>query len=185
MFHSELAPDKVNEWIALAGAALAGLTWVWRHTIKALLQWFWNALRAPQRIEEISQRLNLHETDVSTAIGLARATWDTLPGPVWQCDAVGLCVHVNRAYRELLGYQFCEVSGLQWKQVIYTPDKMDVYREWASAIQDRRPFDMRCRWVAKSGRVIPVHVHDSVLLTQAGTVAGRVAFVTVLEGGAS
>jgi PAS domain-containing protein len=140
---SEIKPDDWNQWIALGGAAIGIASWLWRRTVKAFAVWLWNGMKAPQRIEEIMARLECVQHDLHTAIGLARATWDSLPGPVWQSDALGMCVHVNLAYRELLGYQFTEVSGLQWKQVVYPEDKDLVYEEWESSVKDKRPFDLR------------------------------------------
>lgn len=177
---TEIKPDELNDWIALGSTAAAALAWLYRHTLKALALWLWNGIRAPQRIEQIMQRLDGMQHDLHTAIGLARATWDSLPTPVWQSDVLGLCVHVNIAYRELLGYQFSEVAGLQWKQVIYAPDKEMVYEEWHSAVLDKRPFDLRYRWISKEGAIIPIHAHASIIHDAAGNVAGWVAFVTVL-----
>lgn len=180
-FHlnTELKPDLWNDWIALGGAIVAGLVWLWRHTFKALWVWFRNGLKAPQRIEEITLCLERMSHDLTTAVGLARATWDSIPCPIWQSDTLGLCVHVNLSYRDTLGYQFSEVSGLQWKQVIHPADKEMVYEEWDSAVRDQRPFDLRYRWISKTGKVIPVHAHASVLHDANGKIAGWVAFVTV------
>lgn len=177
---SEIKPDELNDWIALGGAVVAAAVWIYRNTLKALALWLWNGIRAPQRIEQIFMRMDAMQHDLHTAIGLARATWDSLPSPVWQSDTLGLCVHVNLAYRELLGYQFSEVAGLQWKQVVYAPDKDMVYQEWQSAVTDKRPFDLRYRWISKDGVVIPIHAHASIIHDAAGNVTGWVGFVTVL-----
>ena len=181
--HSEIKPDvdEWNQWIALGGAALGIASWLWRHTVKAFAVWLWNGMKAPQRIEEIMVKLESIQHDLHTAIGLARATWDSLPGPVWQSDALGMCVHCNIAYRELLGYQFSEVSGLQWKQTIYQEDKDMVYEEWESAVRDKRPFDLHYRWITKAGKIIPIHTHASVIHDAKGVVSGWVAFVTILD----
>jgi len=177
---ANLAPDEYNDWIALGSAIAAGLAWLWRNTIKAFLGWLWNGIRAPQRIEEIIGRLEIMQHDIHSTIGRARATWDSLPNPVWESDALGLAVHCNIAYREVLGYQLSEISGLQWKQVIYPADKELVYEEWESAVRDKRPFDLRYRWISKSGKVIPVHAHASVITNAKNEVYGWVAFVTLL-----
>ena len=179
-FHAEVKPSDLNEWITLGGAVVAGVMWLWRNTIKALVIWSWNGLKAPQRIEEIMRNMTTMQHDLITTAGIARATWDSLPTPIWQSDALGLCVHCNLAYREVLGYQFSEISGLQWKQVIHASDKEMVYEEWESAVKDKRPFDLRYRWVSKHGKVIPIHAHASIIHDAKGSVAGWVAFVTIL-----
>jgi len=176
----EMDAGEINDWILLGGTLAAGLGWLYRKTLKAFLIWLWNGVRAPQRIEAILTRLDGMQHDLHTAIGLARATWDSLPCAVWQSDALGMCVHVNVAYREILGYQFTEVSGMQWKQVIYSADKDMVYEEWQSAVADKRPFDLRYRWISKTGKIIPVHAHASILRDATGTVTGWVAFVNVI-----
>jgi len=181
--HADIQPDKWNDWIALGGAIAAGLAWLWRNTIKAFLGWIWNGIRAPQRIEEILVRLDRMQHDLYSTIGMTRATWDSLPTPVWQSDSLGMCCHVNLTYREVLGYQLSEVIGLQWKQVIYPDDKEMVYEEWESAVKDKRPFDLRYRWISKAGKVIPVHAHASPIHNAKNEVNGWVAFVTLLPEG--
>lgn len=187
-----MEPGEVNDWISLGVAVGAGLAWFWRHSLGAFFKWLWNGIKAPQRIEEMqsamrAQQAEMHahleamRHDLHTAIGLARATWDTLPGPVWQSDNFGMCVHVNTAYREMLGFQFSEVSGMNWKQVIHPDDKERVYEEWASAVSDKRPFNMRYRWQSKWGEVIPVQAQASIILDGKGSISGWVGFVTDLR----
>ncbi len=176
-----IEPGEVNDWIALGVAIGAALAWFWRHSLGAFFKWLYNGMMAPQRIEELLARMDATAQDTHTAIGLARATWDTLSCAVWQSDSLGMCVHVNTTYREMLGFQFSEVSGDQWKQIIHPDDKHAVYEEWASAVMESRPFNMRYRWQTKDGEVIPIQAQASVLLNSHGKVSGWVGFVTDLR----
>ena len=183
-----LDPGEANDWIALGGAIAAGLVWFWRHSLGGFFKWIWNGIKAPQRIQEmkaenaeIRASLQSLRHDLHTAIGLARATWDTLSLAVWQSDSLGMCIHVNVMYREMLGFQLSELAGDQWKQSIHPDDKNAVYAEWSSAVKDHRPFNMCCRWLTKDGEVIPVHAQASVLLDSQGRVSGWVGFVTDLR----
>ena len=176
-----IEPGEVNDWIVLGGAIAAGCAWLWRKTIKAVILWLYNGFKAPQRIEELLARLDATNHDLHTAIGLARATWDTLSCAVWQSDNLGMCIHVNVMYREMLGFQLSELVGDQWKQTIHPDDKHAVYAEWSSAVHERRPFNMRYRWQTKDGEIIPVHAQASVLLDSQGRVSGWVGFVTDLR----
>ena len=183
-----LDPGEANDWIALGGAIAAGLVWFWRHSLGGFFKWIWNGIKAPQRIQEmktenaeIRASLQSLRHDLHTAIGLARATWDTLSLAVWQSDSLGMCIHVNVMYREMLGFQLSELAGDQWKQSIHPEDKHAVYAEWSSAVKDHRPFNMRYRWQTKDGEVIPVHAQASVLLDSQGRVSGWVGFVTDLR----
>lgn len=174
-------PGEWNDWIALGAAVVAFIAWCWRHSLGAFCKWVYSGLKAPQRIEELLARLDATAHDTHTAIGLARATWDTLSCAVWQSDNLGMCVHVNTTYREMLGFQFSELAGEQWKQTIHPEDKYSVYEEWSSAVRERRPFNMRYRWQTKDGEIIPVHAQASVLLDSKGKVSGWVGFVTDLR----
>lgn len=181
-------PGEMNDWIALGGAVAAFLLWLWRHSLGGFFKWLWNGIKAPQCIQEmkaenaeIRARLEALRHDLHTAIGLARATWDTLSLAVWQSDNFGMCIHVNVMYREMLGFQLSELAGDQWKQVIHPDDKIAVYAEWSSAVKEHRPFNMRYRWQTKDGEVIPVHAQASVLLDSKGRVSGWVGFVTDLR----
>jgi PAS domain S-box-containing protein len=176
-----LEPGEMNDWIALGGAVTAGILWLWRKTIKALLLWLYNGFKAPQRIAELQANMETMRHDLHTAIGLARATWDTLSLAVWQSDSLGMCIHVNVMYREMLGFQLSELAGDQWKQSIHPDDKLAVYAEWSSAVKEKRPFNMRYRWQTKDGEIIPVHAQASVLLDSQGRVSGWVGFVTDLR----
>lgn len=176
-----IEPGEVNDWISLGVAIGAALAWFWRHSLGAFFKWLYNGMMAPQRIEELLARMDATAQDTHTAIGLARATWDTLSCAVWQSDSLGMCVHVNTTYREMLGFQFSEVSGDQWKQIIHPDDKHAVYEEWASAVRESRPFNMRYRWQTKDGEVIPIQAQASVLLNSHGKVSGWVGFVTDLR----
>lgn len=171
----------MNDWIAFGGAVGAFFLWLWRKTIKAALLWLYNGFKAPQRIAELQANMEAVRHDLHTAIGLARATWDTLALAVWQSDSLGMCIHVNVMYREMLGFQLSELAGDQWKQTIHPEDKQAVYAEWSSAVKERRPFNMRYRWQTKEGEIIPVHAQASVLLDSHNHVSGWVGFVTDLR----
>jgi PAS domain S-box-containing protein len=183
-----LEPGEMNDWITLGGAIAAAIVWFWRHSLGVFFKWIWNGVKAPQRIAELKMenadiRANLEALrhDLHTAIGLARATWDTLSCAVWQSDSLGMCIHVNVMYREMLGFQLSELAGDQWKQAIHPDDKLAVYAEWSSAVKEHRPFNMRYRWQTKDGKIIPVHAQASVLLDSHGQVSGWVGFVTDLR----
>lgn len=183
-----LEPGEMNDWIALGGAIAAGFVWLWRKSLGAFFRWLWNGIKAPQRIAELKTenaaiRASLESLrhDLSTTTGLARSTWDGLTFAVWQSDSLGMCIHVNVMYREMLGFQLSELAGDQWKQSIHPEDKLAVYAEWSSAVKERRPFNMRYRWQTKEGEIIPVHAQASVLLDSQGRVSGWVGFVTDLR----
>lgn len=185
-------PGYWNDLIVLGGTVGAFLLWVWRHTALAALIWFYNCIKAPQRLAEMAEEMRLmqreHAEDMAlirhklhTAAARARVTWDCLPYAMWESDALGLCVHVNCCYREMLGYQFSEVSGTQWKQVIHPDFKAAVFAEWDSCVKDKRPFNMRYDWVSKHGERIPIHAQASPLLDADQQITGWVAFVTDLR----
>jgi len=175
-----LDPSEWHDWWTLGGAVGATAMWLYRRVLINVARWIVNWFKMPFRVDDLHRRMDSVSHDTSTAIGIAQATWDSLPFPIWRSDPLGMCVHVNTAYCEVTGYQLSELSGTQWKQIVYHEDKELVYREWASAVADNRPFDLLDRWITREGKIVPVHTHASLITLANGRPAGWVAFVTVL-----
>jgi PAS domain S-box-containing protein len=140
-----------------------------------------NAVQAPARIEQLSQTINELQHQVTTAITRTRATWGTIDRPIWESDAMGLCVHANAYFLQRVGRQPLDILGDSWRSLIHQDDRAMVYREWDEAIKQKRDFDLKYRWIGRDGEVIHIHAQTTRLLTPNGTITGWVAFVQELK----
>lgn len=184
-YHSEAvnpASWSPKDWIEI-GSVIGGMVaWMWRHSILAVMRWLWDAIRAPARIAAMEARLAALNLDTTTAIGMARITWDTLAAPVWQSDALGKTVHCNRAMLNLLKRPASDILGDNWKQIVHPNDRAAVLAEWHRAVSEGTDFDFTYAWVSADGMVTNIHTVASRILDVTGeTIIGWVAFVTVID----
>lgn len=76
---------------------------------------------------------------------------------VYETDNFGQCIWVSPAYCKITGRTLEECLGWGWVVVIHPDDAARVRVEWASAVEDRRPFGMHYRMVHADGHPFNVH----------------------------
>ncbi len=171
-----------SDWLEIGGLVTATLAWIWRHTFKAWAKWMLDWFKMPNRIAQIEHQLVANHENTTAAIAMARATWDTLQEiPVWQSDALGMCVHVSKPMLRVLQRQSTEILGDNWRQIIHQPDRPMVYNEWDTCIKDGRDFDLTYHWVRSDGHLIKIHANANRIISASGEIIGWVSFVTLLK----
>lgn len=101
---------------------------------------------------------------------------------IFQTDAEGRVVWVNRPHSRLTGFQASEVMGDGWINVI-APECRDVVREkWDRAVEDGREFDENI-WYIKTDRRTRycVNVHAYKIEGINGELRGYIGEVTYLD----
>ena len=173
---------SAGEWLEIGGLISAAIAWIWRHTLRQWMMWIFDWFRMPSRIRDIEAQVALSRDGTTMAIAMARATWDTLTEiPVWQSDALGLCVHASKTMLRVLGRQASEILGDNWRQIIHQPDRPLVYAEWDACIHERRDLDLTYHWVHSDGSLIKIHVNANRILGATGEIIGWVSFVRILS----
>lgn len=171
-----------GDWIAIGGAVSGSVAWLWRKTLRAWAMWILDWFKMPRRIQQIEMQLNSTAENTTAAIAMARATWDTLADtPVWQSDALGMCVHVSRPMLRVLERQAGEMLGDNWRQIIAQSDRPLVYAEWNECIAHKRDFDLTYHWVTSDGKKIKIHANANRIISASGEIIGWVSFVTLLD----
>jgi PAS domain S-box-containing protein len=126
------------------------------------------------RVEHIAERVDRHEAYNELIInGFER--------PVINWDPNGQCVKINRAYRELTGFDQDDLRGMNWVNVIHPEDRDDVMNEWRHTLRDQREFSMQFRHRRRGDREIVVLLEARPIIAKTGGVV-RGWFGTVTEG---
>jgi PAS domain S-box-containing protein len=106
-----------------------------------------------------------------------RALAVNAPVGIFESDAEGKCVFVNRRWTEIVGRTFEEALGRGWTQAIHADDTAEVAAavEAAGAAGASFSVDYRCVW--KSGEVVWVHAAAVPLRDEAGRTNGYMGTV--------
>lgn len=176
---AQIDPENINEWLGVGGAVVAAVLWIYRKVFVNSAKWIASVLRAPGGVDDIRAMLMRMDREIAATRLMARASWDAIEKPVWQSDENGLCIHVNRKFTEVLECQISDALNNSWRSFIHQDDRQKVWREWDLAVEQKRNFNLRYRWVSKSGRTIHINASASRMVHNDGSLAGWVAFVEI------
>ena len=105
---------------------------------------------------------------------------DSLPQPVWTCDARGECDFVSPQWSAYTGASLDDSLGDGWLRFVHPEDRRATRRKWAQAQQCLR-FDVQFRLRRADGRYRWFTARATPLLTDAGRVRRWVATCTDIE----
>lgn len=171
--------ERFNGFVEIGGLVTAVLLWVYRRIIVSSIKWVVSVLRAPGSVADILTILSSLKRDQEDTKLMAQASWDAIEKPVWRSDENGLCVHVNRKFLETLQCQISDALGNSWRSFIHQDDRQRVWKEWDLAVEQKRNFNLRYRWVDKTGHTIWINASASRMSRADGSLAGWVAFVEI------
>jgi len=171
-----------NNWsvgdIALVGGFIASAILWWKKNPWRKLKNMW---QAPDRIEQILKKLDFILAGVNLATAMSQVTWQMLPRPVWQSDSNGNTVHANSYMLKLLCRQDDEILGDGWVNSVHEEDRERVQREWKNAVEHKRDFHLRYRWVTSAGVSIPIIAQAIRLMDTNGNVLGWCGFASLID----
>ncbi|HYH21936.1 MAG TPA: PAS domain S-box protein [Azospirillum sp.] len=105
-----------------------------------------------------------------------RAIADPIPALLWQEDAAGACVFVNRAWQELTGRTLADERGHGWLAGVHPEDRVRLAGPVAAARCAMLPFDAEFRlraadgsWRWVLGRAVPQAGPDGAFLGYVGS----------------
>ena len=103
------------------------------------------------------------------------------PHGIFEMDAAGECIWVNRAYLEISKRHPDEVVGMGWKNTVAESDRERVSKEWVAAIADGRDLFLKMRMVDKMGTEIPVETRALAMHNATGDLIGYFGFISRLD----
>jgi PAS domain S-box-containing protein len=104
--------------------------------------------------------------------------------PVFQTDAHGNCVWVNKNYQKIAGRPFEEICGRGWENIIHIDEQKRVIDEWDMAIRNKRDFESTYHVVNReSGTIYNVRCKASAMKDISGQCIGWFGVMKILQGG--
>lgn len=79
-----------------------------------------------------------------------------VPVGIFETDADGRYVHVNKHWCNIAGLAAHDALGDGWSKAIHPEDRERVFNEWNLAATERKPFSMQYRFRGPDGRVTHV-----------------------------
>src|SRR5262245_42022813 len=102
------------------------------------------------------------------------ALLDLAPVGIFETDADGNCLYVNRRWCELAGMAPEHASGTGWVGALHPEDRDRVRREWYEAAAAGREFVSEYRFRTPEGRVTWLQGNTAAVRDDSGNVAGFV-----------
>lgn len=100
---------------------------------------------------------------------------------IFETDANGLCIWVNRRYTRITGRTPAEVKGYGWVNCIHPDDRNPVEDEWRRAMIEEREFQMSYRMITPDGNVTPVRCLTHRMSSPRGDTIGYLGIITPQE----
>lgn len=100
---------------------------------------------------------------------------------IFETDALGNDIFVNRAYCQIKGCTEAEALGMGWKNTIHPDDRERVVNEFQTCIKERRDCHVTFRCLHPRKAPFLVDVHAYVLRDLRGTLLGYMGFLTPIE----
>lgn len=103
---------------------------------------------------------------------------DTAPVGIFETDARGLSVSVNRHWCDLSGQSPAQAAGYGWLDTIHPDDRERVSIEWTRAVRGKRAFRHEHRLKRHDGTVIWALCQATAVRDEAGEISGFIGTVT-------
>src|SRR3954464_11615250 len=101
-----------------------------------------------------------------------RSLLELAPVGLFETDADGNCLFVNRRWCELAGLTPEQARGAGWVGALHPEDRDRVSREWYEAATSNREFASEYRFRTPEGRVTWLQVSAAALRDESGGVVG-------------
>lgn len=104
-----------------------------------------------------------------------------LDSPVYETDAEGLFISVNRTFCRLTGRTEKECIGNGWINTIVDDDRKRVFHEWNYAVENGVEFNAIFNMVHTDGHIVKVHSIANIMRNLSGAVSGYLGSLDIIQ----
>ncbi|MFK5986330.1 MAG: PAS domain S-box protein [Pseudomonadota bacterium] len=97
---------------------------------------------------------------------------ESLPIGVYETDAKGAYLYVNKTWQKHAGLDFDEVLGENWQMALYKEDIDRVYQLWEKQSLNLKPWQMQYRYSTPEGKITKLHGTAVALRNPDGEITG-------------
>lgn len=168
---------------------MLGSTYKW--VVKPIIHHFTEVKTQFLKLDAIYEELKPnHGSSIKDAINQIRHTVHTIEKRqrawlsyedqgIFETDADGKCIWVNRAYLKMLNVTFEEVQGNGWKNFIHPHARENVFHEWASAVVDKRDCKIMIKYLNANNEEICASMEAFAIKNEANALTGYVGVITI------
>jgi len=180
--HVNMEAADPGKWsvgdIAVIGGLLASTYLWWKNNPWKKIRNMWSA---PDKVDAINEKLDTIINALNLVISMTQNTWKVMDTPLWQADAQGKTIHVNKYFLKILYRQESEMLGNGWINSVHEDDRERVSNEWENAIEGQTNFYLHYRLKNASGEDISVIGEAFKLTNPNGEVLGYMGCITILD----
>lgn len=196
--------NEQKEHLAIIAGILGGLWTIWKYLGKYIKECFsriaymFNAKAAHGDLNEkldqimgqlipnggssIKDSLDRIEDKQSFFSSFLQAQMNVNQKAIFQTDAEGKCIWVNRPHARMTGFQASEVMGDGWINVIAPECREIVMEKWQEAVDSEREFDENIWYIRTDKKTrYCVNVHAYKIEGVNGELRGYIGEVTYLD----
>jgi PAS domain S-box-containing protein len=100
------------------------------------------------------------------------------PVGIYRTNTTGDCIYVNDRWCQIAGLTAAEASGPNWARALHPEDREKVGAEWYASVEERRPFELECRFQKPDGTVTWVLSRANAEHDIYGEIIGYVGTIT-------
>ena len=78
---------------------------------------------------------------------------DNLPIGVFETNAAGECIYVNKEWQLQAGMNFESALGSGWQKALHQQDQSRIFKEWNSHVNESKPWDLEYRFIDANNNV--------------------------------
>ena len=101
-----------------------------------------------------------------------------VPVGIYRTNTTGDCIYVNDRWCQIAGLTAAEASGPNWSRALHPDDREKVGAEWYASVQERRPFELECRFQKPDGTITWVLSRANAERDIYGEIIGYVGTIT-------
>jgi PAS domain S-box-containing protein len=100
------------------------------------------------------------------------------PVGIYRTNTTGDAIYLNDRWCQIAGLTAAEAFGPNWSRALHPDDRQKVGAEWYASVQERRPFELECRFQKPDGTITWVLSRASAERDIYGEIIGYVGTIT-------